>query len=92
MDNIRANVFSLLSPGLFDPIVRVLLDQGDYYMLLEDLRSYVDAQLKADELYRNQREWLKCSLLNIARSGKFSSDRTISNYASEIWDIEPFRG
>lgn len=92
LDNIRANVFSLLSPGLFDPIVRVLLDQGDYYMLLEDLRSYVDAQLKADELYRNQREWLKCSLLNIARSGKFSSDRTISNYASEIWDIEPFRG
>ncbi len=92
LDNIRANVFSLLSPGLFDPIVRTLLDQGDYYMLLEDLRPYVDAHLKADELYRDQREWLKRSLLNIARSGKFSSDRTISNYASEIWDIEPFRG
>ncbi|MBQ9446703.1 MAG: glycogen/starch/alpha-glucan phosphorylase, partial [Victivallales bacterium] len=49
----------------------------------------IDAQAKVDELYRDRKAWLKKSLLNIARSGKFSSDRTISDYANEIWNLKP---
>lgn len=91
LDNIRLNTFSLMTPGLFDPLLRVLLDHGDYYMLLADLRDYCRAQAKVDELYRDQRAWTQKALINIARSGKFSSDRTISSYAHDIWNLVPLR-
>jgi starch phosphorylase len=74
---------------VFDPIVRTLLDDGDYYMHLADLRSYADTQDRVAALYRDQREWSRRALLNVARAGKFSSDRTITEYARLIWDIEP---
>ncbi|MGI6355486.1 MAG: glycogen/starch/alpha-glucan phosphorylase [Lentisphaerae bacterium] len=89
LDTIRQNAFSVLSPGVFDPIVRTLLDDGDYYMHLADLRSYADTQDRVAALYRDQREWSRRALLNVARAGKFSSDRTITEYARLIWDIEP---
>lgn len=86
---IRRNVFSLLTPGVFDPIVRNLLDFNDYYMLLADLRSYIATQDKVDKLYRQPHKWDAKALINVARSGKFSSDRTISEYARDIWHIDP---
>jgi len=86
---IRRNVFSLLSPGVFEPIVRSLLDFNDHYMLLADLRSYMDTQDKVDNLYRHPHKWDAKALINVARSGKFSSDRTISEYAKYIWRIKP---
>ncbi len=90
IDRIKQNVFSLMEPGLFKPILKSLLDFGDYYMLLADLRSYIDTQDAAGKLYReNPDEWTKKALINVARSGKFSSDRTIAEYAKEIWHIEP---
>ncbi|MDD5705753.1 MAG: glycogen/starch/alpha-glucan phosphorylase, partial [Kiritimatiellae bacterium] len=89
VDRIKQNVFSLLRPGLFDPIVRNLLDFGDYYMLLADLRSYIEAQEAVDKLYRTPRAWDRKALLNVARAGKFSSDRTIREYARDIWKVEP---
>ncbi|MBR6075742.1 MAG: glycogen/starch/alpha-glucan phosphorylase, partial [Victivallales bacterium] len=55
----------------------------------KDLRSYIDIQARVDELYRDRKAWLRKSLINIARSGKFSSDRTISDYANEIWNLKP---
>ena len=88
IDNIRTNVFSMAEPGEYDGLIHSLMD-NDFYLVLKDLRSYIDAQAKVDELYRDRKAWLKKSLLNIARSGKFSSDRTISDYAKEIWNLKP---
>ena len=92
LDNIRLNAFSLRCPGVFDPILRALLDHGDYYMLLADLRDYIRAQEEMQAQYADQTLWTRKALVNIARSGKFSSDRTISEYATEIWHLDPYRG
>ena len=89
LDMIRKNVFSLLEPGLFDPILRNLLDYNDYYMLLADLRSYSDAQDRVDAAYRDAEKWNRMSLVNIARSGLFSSDRAVMEYANDIWHVKP---
>ena len=89
LDMIKANVFSLLEPGLFEPILRSLLDYNDYYMLLADLRSYIDAQERVDRTYRDPKRWNAMSLVNIARSGRFSSDRAILEYADKIWHVRP---
>jgi starch phosphorylase len=91
IDMIRSNVFSLLEPGLFDPIIRSLLDYNDYYMLLADLRAYIDAQGKVDAVYRDVKRWNRMSLVNIARSGFFSSDRAVLEYARDIWHVEPVK-
>jgi starch phosphorylase len=91
IDMIRSNVFSLLEPGLFDPIIRSLLDYNDYYMLLADLRAYIDAQEKVDAVYRDAKRWNRMSLVNIARSGFFSSDRAVLEYARDIWHVEPVK-
>ncbi len=86
---IRRNVFSLMNPGIFEPIIRNLLDFNDHYMLLADLRSYMETQEKIDKLYRQPYKWDAKALMNVARSGKFSSDRTILEYAKDIWHIDP---
>ncbi len=88
LDMIKANVFSLLDPGLFDPIIRTLLDYNDYYMLLGDIDSYSKAQDRVDATYRDAAKWNKMSLVNIARSGRFSSDRAIEEYANNIWHVK----
>ncbi len=90
LDMIRNNVFSLLTPGIFDPIIQSLLDFNDHYMLLADLRDYIDSQAEIDLLYRDKNSWDRRALLNVARAGKFSSDRTIAEYARDIWHIESF--
>ncbi|XP_021720748.1 alpha-glucan phosphorylase 2, cytosolic [Chenopodium quinoa] len=62
--------------------------RGDYFLVGHDFPSYMDAQAKVDEAYKDQKKWLKMSILSTAGSGKFSSDRTIAQYAKEIWNIE----
>lgn len=89
LDMISRNVFSLLAPGLFDPIVKNLLDYNDHYMLLADLRSYIEVQDRVSELYTKPRAWDRKALMNVARSGKFSSDRTVREYVRDIWHISP---
>ena len=89
LDMIRENVFSLLDPGLFEPILRSLLDYNDYYMLLADLKDYCRAQDLVDRTYRDAKKWNRMSLVNIARSGRFSSDRAVMEYARDIWHVEP---
>ena len=91
LDMIRSNVFSLLEPGLFDPILRSLLDHNDHYMLLADLKSYCEAQDRVDAAYRDAALWNRMSLVNIARSGRFSSDRAVLEYAEKIWHIKPVK-
>ena len=91
LDMIRQNVFSLLEPGLFEPILRSLIDYNDHYMLLADLTSYCEAQDRVDAAYRDATRWNRMSLVNIARSGRFSSDRAVMEYARDIWHVSPVR-
>ena len=86
---IEADCFSLLEPGIFRPLTQALLSQGDNYMVLADLRAYIRTQERVDTAYRDRRGWVRKAILNVARSGKFSSDRTIREYASEIWHVGP---
>lgn len=89
VDLIRNDFFSLIEPGIFKPIVGTLLDYGDYYMNLADLRSFINIQGIAEDAYRDQDRWTEMAILNIARAGKFSSDRAIDEYAKNIWHVKP---
>ena len=89
LDMIKDDHFNKDEPGIFQHLFDDLVAYGDNYMLLADFRSFVDTQDKVDEIYRDKEKWTKMSILNTARSGKFSSDRTIMQYAQEIWGVEP---
>jgi glycogen phosphorylase len=89
LDLIFSDHFSRREPGIFEPIRRMLLDQGDYYMHLADLSSYASAQNSVGALYGDAHAWVRKAILNVAASGRFSSDRTIAEYATEIWHTNP---
>ena len=89
LDLIFSDHFSRHEPGIFEPLRDTLLTHGDYYMHLADLTSYLDADRRLVELYANSEEWARKAILNVAGSGKFSSDRTIAQYAGEIWNAKP---
>ncbi len=88
LDMIFGNHFCADEPGIFEPIRETLFTKGDYYMHLADFTEYVETQRKVGELYRNPKSWAEKAVHNVARSGKFSSDRTIEQYAREIWDAK----
>ncbi|MEX0680572.1 MAG: glycogen/starch/alpha-glucan phosphorylase [Balneolales bacterium] len=88
LNQIRDGFFEPENPGLFHPIIRTLLDQGDYFMVLADFQSYADQQHEIEKLYKNQKEWIKKTIHNVARMGKFSSDRTINEYCEKIWECK----
>jgi glycogen phosphorylase len=88
IDLIKSNFFNPDSPGLLDPIIDTLLDR-DPYMILADFISYEEAQSKVEIAYRDRDRWTKMAILNVARAGKFSSDRTICEYNDEIWHAVP---
>jgi starch phosphorylase len=88
VDLIDRNFFSMLEPGIFKPLTQALLS-GDRYMLLADLRDYIQTQERVDAVYKDRGGWVRKAILNVARAGKFSSDRTIREYASRIWNVEP---
>jgi starch phosphorylase len=89
LDLIFSNHFSPNEPGVFDGLRDTLLTQGDHYMHLADLKSYLDADQKLLDLYAKPDEWTRKAILNVAHSGKFSSDRTIAEYAADIWGAKP---
>jgi len=89
LDLIFSDYFSRNEPGTFAPLRDTLLTNGDHYMHLADLTSYCQAQDRLGELYAKPNEWARRAILNVASSGKFSSDRTIHEYATEIWKAEP---
>ncbi len=88
IDGIRAGAFSKGDTELFKPIVDGLLDQYDPYLLMLDFEDYLRCQDEVGRAYQDQQTWTRKSILNTARMGKFSSDRTIKEYAGEIWGIE----
>ena len=89
LDWILSDYFSRNEPGTFTPLSDMLLRQGDFYMHLADLKSYLEADRRLVELYAHPEEWTRKAILNVASSGKFSSDRTIREYAVDIWKVEP---
>ena len=87
LDMIATGYFSPTSPDLFRPIVDSLLNQGDSYMLLADFASYMACQEEVGKVFAAEDEWARRAVLNIAGMGKFSSDRTIAEYARDIWGV-----
>jgi len=86
LDMIASGFFEPEHPDVFKPMIQSLLDQ-DTYMLLADFQSYVECQAQVSSVYRDPAQWSRMSILNVARSGKFSSDRTICEYAQDIWRV-----
>ncbi len=89
IDQIASGGFSHNEPGLFEPIVDALLSKGDYFLLFADYRSYVDTQDKVDQLFGDTEQWTRKTILNTANMGKFSSDRAVLEYATEVWGVQP---
>jgi glycogen phosphorylase len=89
LDLIFSDHFSPKERGVFEPLRDTLLEHGDYYMHLADLKSYLDADRRLVDGYGDPEDWARSAILNVASSGKFSSDRTIAEYAKDIWGVEP---
>jgi glycogen phosphorylase len=89
LDLIFSNYFSRNEPGVFAALEHALLSGGDHYMHLADLTSYMEADQRLCDLYADSDGWARKAILNVASSGKFSSDRTIAEYAANIWDVKP---
>ncbi|MCC2642834.1 MAG: glgP [Nitrospira sp.] len=86
---ILSNYFSRNEPGVFAALEHTLLTGGDHYMHLADLTSYLNADRELCDLYADAKGWAQKAILNVAGSGKFSSDRTIAEYAAGIWNVKP---
>jgi starch phosphorylase len=89
LDLVFSEHFNREEPGIFDPIRQALLEEGDRYMILADLRPFIEVHDRVEALYRSPDEWTRKAILNVASSGKFSSDRAIAEYAERIWRVAP---
>jgi starch phosphorylase len=92
LDMILQGEFTPETPDLFKPLVDSLLNQGDNYLVLADYESYAQCQEEVEIVYRDQDEWTRRSILSTAGMGKFSSDRSIAEYAQDIWNASPVKG
>ena len=91
VDWLGSDFFTPGEHGAFSLVHESLLQGGDPYLVLADFRDYCDCQAKVDVAYRDQAQWARMAILNTARLGKFSSDRTIREYAKEIWNLKPVK-
>ncbi len=91
LNMIAGGYFSPGNPDLFRPVFDALTRGGDHFLLLADYASYVSCQERVDALYRDQEEWARRAILNVAGMGKFSSDRAIGEYAEKIWNVKPVK-
>lgn len=89
LDAIAGGEFNRAEPDLFKPVFHWLMHEGDPYMLLADIESYAEAQARVDALWRQPDAWARAALLNIARMGFFSSDRSIRDYCERVWNVRP---
>ena len=87
LESIRENIFDKDNPDLFKDLYHELTDAGDFYFYLADYKDYIECNKDVDKLYQNKLEWTKKSLLNIARMGWFTSDRSINDYNENIWHL-----
>jgi starch phosphorylase len=91
VDWIGSNYFTPKERGVLNPLKTSLLEGGDPFMVLADFEAYLKANEQVDEAWRDKSRWARMAILNTARTGKFSSDRTIHQYAQDIWRLEPMR-
>ncbi len=91
MEMIEGGRFNANEPGIFELLTKGLRNPQDPWLTIADLRSYIDAQAEAGKTYLDQEKWNRMSILNSANSGWFSSDRTIAQYADEIWGAKPLK-
>ena len=91
LDAISSGVFSPGEPALFRPVIDSLLNGGDPYLVLADFAAYCACQDEVEKAYHDAKKWNQMAIMNVARTGKFSSDRTIQQYADEIWKVVPVR-
>jgi starch phosphorylase len=88
IDLIRSGHFSQVEPGIFDDILGTITSWGDYWFVCADFADYVRAQREAAERYRDSEAWTVSAIMNTAKSGKFSTDRTMQQYAKDIWNLK----
>jgi glycogen phosphorylase len=88
VDQISSGGFSRGERSLFTPLIDSLVN-GDPYLLFADYRPYVESQEQVSLAYKDQAKWTRMSILNVARAGKFSSDRSIKEYCNKIWRVDP---
>ena len=89
IDWVGSNSFTPDAPYALTPIKQSLLDGGDPFLVLADFEAYCRAQEKVDLAFRDRRRWARMAIMNCARMGKFSTDRTIKEYADDIWNLKP---
>jgi glycogen phosphorylase len=89
LESAAPNYFSRHEPGVFSALDDTLLAHGDRNMHLADLKSYLEADQRLLDLYSDQNAWARKAILNVASSWKFSTDRTIAEYAAAIWNVTP---
>ena len=91
VDWLGSDSFTPNEPGVLASLRHSLLDGGDPFMVMADYKSYVAKQEEVDAAYRNQENWARMAIMNTARVGKFSSDRTIHQYSKEVWNLNPVK-
>jgi len=89
MELLAGGVFDGGEPGLFEPVIQSIASPHDPWVVAADFGSYVEAQRRAADAYRDRERWVRMSILNSAGSGRFSTDRTIAEYNADIWRLEP---
>lgn len=89
VDALDADLFCADQPGLFKPVRDAIMNPHDEYLHLADLQAYINAQERAEACFKERSVFLEKTILNVARIGKFSSDRTIAEYAQEVWKAKP---
>jgi starch phosphorylase len=83
--------FNRFEPNVLDPIIQSIREPADLWMTAADFRSFVDAQGRVNDAYKDVEHWTRMSILNTASSGRFSTDRTMRDYNDDIWKLEPVR-
>jgi starch phosphorylase len=91
LDMIALGYFSPDDPHRFRPLFDSLTGNGDHFLLLADYASYIKCQEQVDALYREPEEWARRAILNVAGMGRFSSDRSVLEYADKIWNVKPVK-
>jgi glycogen phosphorylase len=91
MQLLRSGRFNIFESGIFDAVIAAICSPNDPWMVAGDFRSYVEAQNRVDKAYRDRDAWTRMSIINTAKSGKFSTDRTILEYSNDIWKLQPVK-
>jgi starch phosphorylase len=91
MNLLECGHFNQFEPGIFDDVINSVKSSNDQWKTLADFRGFIDAQRQVEIAYQDQERWTKMSILNTAASGKFSTDRTITDYNDDIWKLTPIQ-